>query len=94
MMGVIPINFSPEVESFIKGNRAGTRSAVVDRVMKKHIQSKLGDTPAQLVGDKTSAQLVYLATSRYMTAERAGTAFEDRLIQLRDILLEHMEGDL
>ncbi len=93
-MGVIPINFSPEVEAWIKGNRAGTRSQVVNRAMKKYIQSKLGDTPSQMVGDKTSQQLVYLATSRYMTAERAGTAFEDRLIQLRDILLEHMDGEL
>jgi len=93
-MGVIPINFSPEVEAFIKGNRAGTRSAVVDRVMKKYIQSKLSDTSSSTVAEKTAQQLVYLATSRYMTAERAGTAFEDRLIQLRDILLEHMEGDL
>jgi len=90
-MGVIPINFSPEVEAFIKGNRAGTRSAVVDRVMKKYIQAKLSDTSSSTVAEKTAQQLVYLATSRYMTAERAGTAFEDRLIQLRDILLEHME---
>jgi len=92
-MGVIPINFSPEVEAFIKGNRAGTRSAVVDRVMKKYIQSKLSDTSSSTVAEKTAQQLVYLATSRYMTAERAGTAFEDRLIQLRDILLEHMEEE-
>jgi hypothetical protein len=91
-MGVIPINFSPEVEAFIKGNRAGTRSAVVDRVMKKHIQSKLSDTSSSLVSDLTAEQLINAATVRYMIGEKTGTAYLDRLIQLRDILIEHMEG--
>jgi uncharacterized protein (DUF2252 family) len=93
-MGVIPINFSPEVESFIKGNRAGTRSAVVDRVMKKYIQAKLSDTSSSLVEDLTAEQLINAATVRYMIREKTNTAYLDRLIQLRDILLEHMAGDL
>lgn len=92
-MGVIPINFSPEVEVFIKGNRTGTRSAVVDQVMKKYLRSKLSDIESSNIEDLTVGQLVASAINRMYDVAKCNQEWFERALVLRDILLKHLEGE-
>jgi len=91
-MGVIPINFSPEVEVFIKGNRAGTRSQVVDRVMKKYLQSQLGDESSSLVEDATIQQLTAACIARHQSLEDWNQDWMDQAMVLRGLFIKHLEG--
>jgi len=91
-MGVIPINFSPEVEVFIKGNRAGTRSQIVDRVMKKYIQSKLSDVESATIEDSSISQLTIAAISRMQDITTYNAEWMDRAMLLRSVFLDHLEG--
>nr|AXH79533.1 MAG: hypothetical protein [Circular genetic element sp.] len=90
-MGVIPINFSPEVEVFIKGSRKGTRSQVVDRVMKKYIQAQLSDSEATTVDDCSIPQLINIVINRSHKIETHNQDWFDRALVLRDILIKHLE---
>jgi len=92
-MGVIPINFSPEVEVFIKGNRAGTRSAVVDQVMKKYLQARLGDEEAALIIDSSIQQLTAACIARHQDLANWSQEWMDRAMILRDVFIKHLEGD-
>jgi hypothetical protein len=91
-MGVIPINFSPEVEVFIKGNRAGTRSAVVDRVMKKYLQARLGDETSALIDDSTIQQLTAACIARHQDLEQWNQDWMDQAMVLRGLFIKHLEG--
>jgi len=91
-MGVIPINFSPEVEVFIKGNRPGTRSQVVDRVMKKYLQSQLGDEQSALIEDSSIQQLTAACIARHQDLENWNQDWMDRAMILRDVFIKHLEG--
>jgi hypothetical protein len=90
-MGVIPINFSPEVEVFIKGSRKGTRSQVVDRVMKKYLQSKLGDEQSALVEDSSIQQLTAACISRHQDLQNWDQEWMDQAMVLRDVFIRHLE---
>ncbi len=90
-MGVIPINFSPEVEVHIKGLQRGNRSQYVNRVVKKAIQADLGDDQARTIAEFSIPQLIQVACSRCLTRTYAGTPEEARLLELRNLLLEHIE---
>jgi hypothetical protein len=90
-MGVIPINFSPEVEVFIKGSRKGTRSQVVDRVMKKYIQAQLGDGEMRTIIEATASELTAAALSKSHDITNHNQEWYDRAILLRDIFLKHLE---
>lgn len=89
-MGVIPINFSPEVEVHIKGLQRGNRSQWVNRLVKKAIQAELGDHQAKTIAEFSIPQLIQIATSRCLTKSYAGSPEEARLLELRNILLEHI----
>ena len=90
-MGVIPINFSPEVEVFIKGNRAGTRSQVVDRVMKRYLRAKLSDGQAATVEETPIDALIAAAISRAHKIDVHSQDWFERALVLRDILIKHLE---
>ena len=90
-MGVIPINFSPEVEVFIKGSRKGTRSQVVDRVMKKYIQAQLSDNELATVEDTPIPSLIAAAISRAHKIDIHSQDWFERALVLRDILIKHLE---
>jgi len=90
-MGVIPINFSPEVEVFIKGSRKGTRSQVVDRVMKKYLQSKLSDEESMSIDDCSVRRLINIAINRSHKIDQHSQEWFERSIVLRDILIKHLE---
>lgn len=89
-MGVIPINFSTDVETHIKGLRRGNRSQWVNRVVKAAIQARLSDTSSALVEDLSAASLVHAACLRCFTKSNAGTPEEARLIELRNLLIDTM----
>lgn len=90
-MGVIPINFSPEVEVHIKGLKRGHRSQWVNRVIKKAIQAELNDTESKTIDEFSIIQLIQIAVSRSFRKSIAGSPEESRLIELRNLLLEHIE---
>ena len=90
-MGVIPINFSPEVEVFIKGSRKGTRGQVVDRVMKKYIQAQLSDNELATVEDTPIPSLIAAAISRAHKIDIHSQDWFERALVLRDILIKHLE---
>lgn len=90
-MGVIPINFSPEVEVHIKGMQRGNRSQWVNRIVKKAIQADLGDDQVRTIAEFSIPQLIQIACSRCMTKSLAGSPDEARLLELRNLLLEHIE---
>jgi len=92
-MGVIPINFSPEVEVFIKGNRAGTRSQVVDGVMKKHLRARLGDDDRISTTDTSIQQLTAICINKHQQIESFNQDWLDRAMILRDLFIKHLEGD-
>ncbi len=91
-MGVIPINFSPEVETHIKGMQRGNRSQWVNRVVKKAIQAELSDTQSKTVEECSSIQLIHIAVSRCFRKSIAGSPEEARMIELRNILIEHIQS--
>lgn len=90
-MGVIPINFSPEVEVHIKGMKRGNRSQWVNRVVRDAIQSKLSDTESQRVCDLSIPLLIQKGVSRVISRKWVNTPEEARLYELRNLLLEHIE---
>lgn len=90
-MGVIPINFTPEVEVHIKGLKRGNRSQWVNRVVKRAIQADLGDSQSKTVAEFSIPQLIQIASSRCLTKSYAGSPEEARLLELRNLLLEHIE---
>ncbi len=90
-MGVIPINFSPEVEVHIKGMQRGNRSQWVNRVVRDAIQSKLSDTESQRVSELSIPQLIQKGVSRVIARKWVNTPEEARLYELRNLLLEHIE---
>ncbi len=92
-MGVIPINFSPEVEVFIKGIRAGTRSAAVDNVMKKHLRARLGDDDRISTTDTSIQQLTAICINKHQSIEEFNQEWLDRAMLLRDIFIKHLEGE-
>ncbi len=89
-MGVIPINFSPEVEVFIKGSRKGTRSQVVDRVMKKYLRAKLSDEAAATIEDSSNEQLTLACINRFNDISQFDKEWLDRALLLRDVFLAHL----
>ena len=66
-MGVVSINLDLEVESWFRGIKNQGRSAVVNRVLKLHIRSKLGDADATPASELTQKQLIRftIATFRH-----------------------------
>lgn len=90
-MGVIPINFSPEVEVFIKGSRKGTRSAVVDHVMKKYLRAQLSDSTAATIEDSSNQQLTMACINRFNDISQFDKEWLDRALVLRDVFLKHLE---
>lgn len=90
-MGVIPINFSPEVEVFIKGSRKGTRSAVVDRVMRNYLRSQLSDETAATIEDSSNQQLTMACINRFNDITQFDKEWLDRALLLRDVFLAHLE---
>ena len=90
-MGVIPINFSPEVEVFIKGSRKGTRSTMVDQVMKKHLRAQLSDKQSATVEDTDIPALIAAAISRAHKIDVHSQEWFERALVLRDILMKHLE---
>ena len=90
-MGVIPINFSPEVEVHIKGLKRGYSSQWVNRVVKKAIQAELSDVDSKTIDEFSIIQLIQIAVSRTFRKSLAGSPEESRLIELRNLLLEHIE---
>ena len=91
-MGVIPINFSPEVEVFIKGSRKGTRSQVVDQVMKKHLRAQLSDSESATIEDTEIPALIAAAISRAHKIDVHSQEWFERALVLRDILIKHLES--
>lgn len=91
-MGVIPINFSPEVEIHIKGMQRGNRSQWVNRVVKKAIQAELSDTKSKTIDEFSVIQLIQVAVSRCFRKSIAGSPEEARMVELRNILIEHIES--
>ena len=90
-MGVIPINFSPEVEVFIKGSRKGTRSTMVDQVMKKHLRAQLSDVVSATVEETSIPSLIAAAISRAHKIDIHSQEWFERALVLRDILIKHLE---
>lgn len=91
-MGVIPINFSPEVEIHIKGMQRGNRSQWVNRVVKKAIQAELSDTQSKTIDEFSVIQLIQIAVSRCFRKSIAGSPEEARMVELRNILIEHIQS--
>ena len=90
-MGVIPINFSPEVEVFIKDSRKGTRSTMVDQVMKKHLRAQLSDKQSATIEDSDLHQLTMACISRMNNTVDFNQHWWDRAMLLRDVFIKHLE---
>lgn len=90
-MGVIPINFSPGVEVHIKGMKRGNRSQWVDRIIKQEIQRELKDEDQLRLIECSHVKLIVHAVQRAVSNKsREFSPEEKRLMELRNLLLEHM----
>lgn len=91
-MGVIAINFTPDVEVHIAGLKRGNRSQYVNKVMRDHIRSNLGDQESTIVEKLSAIQLVQVAVQRFMTLSKwHDTPEENRMLELRNMIVELMK---
>jgi len=92
-MGVVSINLDLEVESWFRGIKNQGRSAVVNRVLRNHIRSKLGDADATPAEDLTAKQLIWLAFRKNMDSSGWSTDKWQKVNALRDALLQEIEEE-
>lgn len=94
-MGVIPINFTPDVEIFIKGMQRGNRSQWVNRQIQEAIRAKSGDQESTIVEKLSAIQLVQVAVQRFLTLSKwHDTPEENRMLELRNMIVELMRDTM
>ena len=94
-MGVIPINFTPDVEIFIKGMKRGNRSQWVNRQIRDAIRAEAGDKQSTIVEKLSSIQLVQAAVERFLTLSKwHNTPEENRMLELRNMIVELMRDTM
>lgn len=92
VMGVIPINFSPDVEVYIKGLKRGNRSQWVNRQIKEAIRAEVGDKESTIVEKLSAVQLIQVAVQRFLTLSQwHDTPEENRMLELRNMIVELMK---
>ena len=89
-MGVVSINLDLEVETWFRGIKNQGRSAVVNRVLRNHIRSKLGDAEATPAQELSPKQLIWLAMTKHRSEEWDMDKMR-RLNAFRDALLHEIE---
>lgn len=91
-MGVIPINFTPDVEVYIKGLKRGNRSQWVNRQIKEAIRAEVGDKESTIVEKLSAVQLIQVAVQRFLTLSKwHDTPEENRMLELRNMIVELMK---
>ena len=91
-MGVIPINFSPDVEVYIKGLKRGNRSQWVNRQIKNALRAEVGDKESTIVEKLSAVQLIQVAVQRFLTLSKwHDTPEENRMLELRNMIVELMK---
>ena len=96
-MGVVSINLEMEVEQWYRGIPKKSkepyhegRSKVVNRLLRQHIRSQLGDDDAKIVEDLTSKELLWCAITKKKQSQWNEVEWR-RALLLRDTLLELIE---
>ena len=94
-MGVIPINFTPDVEVYIKGLKRGNRSQWVNRQIKEAIRAEVGDKESTIVEKLSAVQLIQVAVQRFLTLSKwHDTPEENRMLELRNMIVELMRDTM
>tara|TARA_Y100001963_G_C6762103_1_gene440054 strand:+ start:1487 stop:1801 length:315 start_codon:yes stop_codon:yes gene_type:complete len=88
-MGVIPINFSPDVEVFIKGMKRGNRSQWVNKEVKKVIQAGLGDSDQRRIVEVSAIHLIGTSINRVQGCVVDSKSFDEekrkKLLRLKEL---------
>lgn len=90
VMGVIPINFSHMSEGKIKSLPRGTRSEYVNRLVEDKIRLQLSDNQLKQVIDCSYMELISEGVRRAITNSNKDSEEVIRLMELRNMLLDHM----